>query len=358
MNIDRHDFCGGIAHVINLPARTDRLKKFQKRFDALGTDWKLDVHPAMDGKILPHPDYWISGNGAWGCYRSHLRIIEQAINEGRDGVLIFEDDAFFSDVKMLGESWTDYLQECLRELPDDWGFFYLGGQHQRQSEQPVVQYSPHLHYAYSVNRTHGYAVSQSALPIVYKHLLSRTWQPRHHIDHHLEVLHRSHEVPVFSASTWLVSQDAGKSDIRAGNKEEPLRTWQVEAKKMTTHRISPTTTTQFYTVGYGEVGTNGNLGYEQKQVSVAEATGDWHWVSAHATSRLTIQATQPTEIVGAVNDTGRPRGPIEYRVDGHSVGTLTNAGEVTETQKIPAGIHVLEIQAADNRQGHTVWGLR
>lgn len=354
--MDVKNFCDGIANVINLRSRTDRREKIEKQFETLGTGWKLQIHEAMDGRVLPHPDYWVSGNGAWGCYRSHLRIIEDALNNGNNGVLILEDDAVFSDEKTLGESWVSYLQGCLNELPEDWGMFYLGGQHQRQKEQPVIQYSPHLHYAYSINRTHGYAISKNALQVVYNHLLSYNWAPRHHIDHHLEVLHRSNAVPVFSSSTWLVSQDEGPSDI--SGKKDPVRTWEVKASQVEPVKLSSSAKACFYTLGYGKIGVDGNLGYEDKKVAVAESKGEWNWVSAHANSRLTIDVTKKTEVIGAVNDTGKPRSPIEYRVDGRPLGMLANAGEVTESIVLPKGVHVLEIKTKDNRQGHTVWGLR
>lgn len=353
--MDVKDFCGGVANVLSLPIRSDRREKLQERFSTLGSGWELKIHEAVDGSVTPHPDYWISGDGAWGCYRSHLRIIEDALNNGSNGVLIFEDDAVFSDEKTLGESWVSYLQGCLNELPEDWGMFYLGGQHQRQKEQPVVQYSPHLHYAYSINRTHGYAISKAALPIVYKHLLSRSWQPRHHIDHHLEALHRSNEFSVFSASTWLVSQDEGPSNI--SGKTDPLRTWEVNAKQVEAIEVSSSTKIRYYTVGYGSVGTGGSLGYEDKKVSVSESKDNWNWISTHAPSRVTIEVTKKTKIIGAVNDTGKPHSPVFFKVDGHSLGTLTNAGEVTESLTLTKGIHVLEINTKDNRQCHTVWGI-
>ncbi len=39
---------------------------------------------AIDGRRLATPEQWRAGNGAWGCYRSHLLILEKCLLEGID----------------------------------------------------------------------------------------------------------------------------------------------------------------------------------------------------------------------------------------------------------------------------------
>lgn len=352
-------FFDRLAHVITLKRRTDRIEKFKAGFAELKTPFQLEIMNAIDGGIVPSPTYWKSGSGAWGCYRSHLRLIESAINDSRDGILIFEDDAVFSTEETLGESWLDYFNSCMNELPGDWGMLYLGGQHQRQNERSVLSFSDHLHAAYSVNRTHGYAISKNALNVVYLHLLSRDWRQRNHIDHHLEELHRSGKIKVFSTAKWLVFQDAGKSDINNG-KVEPLRTWQIDLPPSENCTIFDGVSIVWSAVGWGRIGSGGELGYESKRVSVPSRTDpNVEWISAHATSKIRIKTDKKISVFGAVNETGKPRAEINFSVDNIHVGSVTPPDlEPTKAIELNPGTHILEINTSNNRMAHTVWGFK
>jgi hypothetical protein len=51
--------------------------------------------PGIDGDILPSPHWFSRGGGAWGCWRSHFTIIEQALMDGVKWLLLMEDDCAF-----------------------------------------------------------------------------------------------------------------------------------------------------------------------------------------------------------------------------------------------------------------------
>ncbi len=85
---------------------------------------------AIDGRRLATPEQWRAGNGAWGCYRSHLLILEKCLLEGIDSYVVFEDDAGFVP------DFVEHLEAYVRELPEDWGLAYLGGQHLYAAKHP------------------------------------------------------------------------------------------------------------------------------------------------------------------------------------------------------------------------------
>ncbi|MFL5330009.1 MAG: glycosyltransferase family 25 protein [Gemmataceae bacterium] len=193
---------------INLLRRQDRWEDFRSR---LPGDWpfsEVTRFPATDGQLCAPPDWWAESAGAWGCYRSHLRIIEECLNSGIESVLIFEDDAIFP------ENLASETQTFMQNLPDDWQMIYLGGQLLREGFRPPERINEWVYKPYNVNRTHAYAVrGKEMLSVLYKHLLSNNWYPRHHIDHHYGRLHQAGQYQVYVPRHWIVGQLGGPSDV-------------------------------------------------------------------------------------------------------------------------------------------------
>lgn len=203
---------------INLDRRPDRWRRFA---EGLPADWPWPAPirvQACDGQRLKPPDYWTSGRGAWGCYRSHLRIIEQALNDGIRSLLILEDDALFPP------GFSAAACDWIRQVPADWQMLYLGGQHLRAGRHPPREIAPGLWQPYNVNRTHAFALQGDMLQIVYDHLLRRDWHARNHIDHHLGRLHQQRKHRIYCPPQWLVGQAEGRSNING--KTPPDRFWQ------------------------------------------------------------------------------------------------------------------------------------
>ena len=207
------------VYCINLDRRPDRWETFRKNLPDPWPFRKPERFPAFDGEKCPPPDWWKQGKGAWGCFRSHLAIIERCLNDGVNSVLIFEDDAAFD---------SDFAEKAvlyLASIPDLKGMVYFGGQHLRAERHPPIRLNEHVYLAYNLNRAHAYGVvGREALQAVYRHLCRNDWNPAHHIDHHYGRLHESGEIYVYSPARWMVGQGPGKSNI-CGWEFDDTRFW-------------------------------------------------------------------------------------------------------------------------------------
>jgi GR25 family glycosyltransferase involved in LPS biosynthesis len=214
------------AFVINLHFKNDRLEKFREAYPEsfLG---ELQVWRAVHGDTVQHPSWWTAGRGAWGCYRSHMQILEHAWNMGYESYLVFEDDAVFA------EDFSQALCTMMQSIPDDWDQAYLGGQLLYEIEHPPKRVSPHWLIPYNVNRTHCFAVHRRGYSKLYEHLLSLPFHEGEHIDHHLGRLHECRGVNVYVPERWIVGQDAGWSNI--SGKENDENWWHHPGKLATEH---------------------------------------------------------------------------------------------------------------------------
>ena len=85
------------VYVINLSRRQERLEAFYQK---VPVDWPFkqpEQYTAIDGGLVSPPDWWDGGGGAWGCYKAHLRILEDCLNNEIYSVLILEDDAVYDE---------------------------------------------------------------------------------------------------------------------------------------------------------------------------------------------------------------------------------------------------------------------
>ena len=197
------------VYVVNLDRRQDRMAQFRAM---LPPDWPFlqpERFRAVDGQLAEGPDWWKQGNGAWGCYRSHARILEECLNEQVNSVLILEDDALFP------ADFAARVTELLVNLPDDWEMLYLGGQHLGVPTNPPRRINEYVYAPYNVNRTHAFAVrGRPMLLALYKHLHSwKEWLSTDHVDHHLGRLHERRQHRIYCPARWLVGQAPGKSNI-------------------------------------------------------------------------------------------------------------------------------------------------
>jgi glycosyl transferase family 25 len=135
---------------INLDKRTDRWEKMRSRFAQHHIE-QVVRFPALDGKTLDLPPSWDYFPGAYGCLRSHLAIIEEAREQARPSVLIFEDDAVFDPELNVR------FGECGAQLPQDWDMVLFGGLHgepPRKISPNIVRVSHSLStYAYAMKHT-------------------------------------------------------------------------------------------------------------------------------------------------------------------------------------------------------------
>lgn len=195
------------AFVISLSFRTDRLQSFRKQTQSLTSLPEIKVWPAVCGDICEHPPIWTAGNGAWGCYRSHLAILEHCLNENISSYIVFEDDAQFRP------DFDKYITEFYKELPEDWQQIYLGGQLQYEETHPPIRISKNVLRPFNVNRTHCFAVSRRGMLPIYKHITNLPFWEDNHIDHHLGRWHEDPTNQVFCPNQWLVGQMGFSSNV-------------------------------------------------------------------------------------------------------------------------------------------------
>lgn len=196
--------------VIGLHRHPDRWQQFQAD---LPSDWPFRVPErfiATDGGLVPMPQWWRAGPAAWGCFRSHYRVLEDALNTQADSILVFEDDALFA------KGFTERATEFLKAVPADWNWIYLGGQHIEQEWGLPTRVNPLVYRAYNVHRAHAYALrGRRAMEYVFNHLNTPTaWRSGAHVDHRFGELHKDFPGGVYVPNRWLVGQRGGMSSIK------------------------------------------------------------------------------------------------------------------------------------------------
>jgi hypothetical protein len=218
------DWFGRVC-IITCQHRPDRLAETLEHLTTTGLadPEKLHIQKGVIGAWTTVPVDWLPGLGAWGCLRSHQRLLEDVIHERNpdmsfalDSVLILEDDVFFV------EDALPRLNEFMEAVPEDWGQIYLGGQHKAGTKtinSKVVRGG-------SVNRTHAHAIRWPYYHEVYRHITySSDYIGTHkHVDHQLEVVHQRADWPVYCPTKWIAGQRENLSIITGKLTEEKL--WQ------------------------------------------------------------------------------------------------------------------------------------
>ncbi len=112
---------------INLDRRPERWERMQARFAAAGLG-TVERFSAVDGAKGGVPERWPFSSGAYGCLHSHLAIVREARAQGRESILIMEDDVVFDD--QLQEE----FEKRVRGLPPDWDMLFFGCLHNEPPE--------------------------------------------------------------------------------------------------------------------------------------------------------------------------------------------------------------------------------
>jgi glycosyl transferase, family 25 len=112
----------GQAYVINLATRTDRRGEMTGELRKVGLSWE-DPGVTLFAAARPSELKGFHTLGAHGCYLSHVGVLERAIAEGRDTVLILEDDCSFTSgfavrlpalsAALHGADWSVFYGGCL-----------------------------------------------------------------------------------------------------------------------------------------------------------------------------------------------------------------------------------------------------
>ena len=152
MRDDKMDLNEFFPHqvCINLDTRPDRWKRITARFVEHGIDQVIRF-PAVDGKRMGVPSGWDRSPGEYGCLQSHLAVVEQARNDAKPSVLIFEDDV------VLAQEFNRKFSEYVEQLPDDWDMVFFGGLH----GQPLAKVSDNVIRVTHSLSTYTYALKHT-----------------------------------------------------------------------------------------------------------------------------------------------------------------------------------------------------
>lgn len=197
---------------ISLKRRPERSARFYE--EMISQSWPFELMPrlyyAVDGLRVTPPAGWFDTSGAWGCLRSHLNILEEAMNTGVRRLLIFEDDVCF--VENFAIRLEVFLHKVQHMYDDRWEMMYLGGKH----FEPPIDFEHGIVRCRATRRTHAYAVNlqHGGFAVKLYHLLLRA---RTHIDVVMTQLHHDHIV--IAPSPFLCGQDKNWSDI--GTRHQP-----------------------------------------------------------------------------------------------------------------------------------------
>ena len=209
--------------VISLRHREDRRESLCRAFVEFGLvePDKVDWVQAVDGRLCPPPQYFSAGTGAWGCYQTHMRIVQDAAMNGLENYLVIEDDAIFS------EHSGGLLRTFMEQLPGDWDQLFLGGQHVSAPE--IVSYRPMVMKATQVTRTHAFALRNTAYNVFQQYVASAPdyianggW----HVDHQIGKAHQENLWKTYVPSWWISGQGGGESNI--ANQNNPPLWWHWE----------------------------------------------------------------------------------------------------------------------------------
>lgn len=217
------------AFVISLPFRKDRLSSFRSFTAGFKSIPEIELWPAIHGDTCLPPETWVAGAGAWGCYRSHLGLLEYCLNNSVTSYIVFEDDAQFRP------DFDDKFESFVSKVPDDWQQVYLGGQLLHCDTHPTVKICEGVYRPYNVNRTHCYIVSRGGMLPIYQHLSDLPFVAREHIDHHLGRWHEDQRNAVYCPGRWLVGQMGSSSNV--SGKIEEVQFFQDPIHSALEHRL-------------------------------------------------------------------------------------------------------------------------
>jgi hypothetical protein len=183
--------------VVNLARRPERLERFWK----LLKDWpfkKPERFDAVDGEAVGVPAGWDKGPGAWGCLLSHRTLLDAAIADGVNSLLVLEDDA------ILVDDFSVLAGEFLRSVPEDWDGLMLGAEHLIQPE--AIRFG--VVRCVAANRSHAYAIRGKFMKT-----LSQFWHNT--VNDHCDIVLSSlmRHFKVYAPEPLLIGQDTGVSDI-------------------------------------------------------------------------------------------------------------------------------------------------
>lgn len=182
-------------YCINLDKREDRWEESKIELDKLNLTDSTTRFSAIDGSLIENKTRLLAGE--YGINLTHIKLLEEAIENGYENILIFEDDIQFIN---------DYenINSYLSEVPYDWDMVYLGGNH-IHPPRPITNRIGKIEVTYAV---HAIIVNRRIFHLLVHHLKGLELQ--------LDVIYTNLKLNSYTFRPSLVTQRAGFSDIQGG----------------------------------------------------------------------------------------------------------------------------------------------
>jgi glycosyl transferase family 25 len=214
------------VYYINLAKRTDRRQKMEDQLHK----WHLHATriEAVDGATIKWSiangvsnKYW--NNGALGLCLSFNKVLDDAIANGYNKILILEDDAILTDnfVSVLNVAW--------KALPNEWRMLYLGANH--AGNIPTQDISSSLYRLISSFGSHAMILNRTCFQH-FRRFLSAPYGP---LDVYFSVYHKFY--PCYITYPGVAYQDIGFSDILEKNTDYGKNIDYIDWKKQFQHPL-------------------------------------------------------------------------------------------------------------------------
>ena len=142
-----------------------------------------------------------------GLYASHRQVLERAIIDDVQSLLILEDDAHLVD------DFAIKVKEFLNRVPSDWDGLMLGGQHMMKP----LEIAPSVVKCLNCQRTHAYAIRGKYMQDLYA-----LWHSYFgHCDHVMGPFESGYKV--YAPDPFVIGQGSTRSDI--SGRMDPIRFW-------------------------------------------------------------------------------------------------------------------------------------
>jgi len=201
-------------YCINLDSRPDKWETVQKCFKTFNIKVKR-----VSGIRYDKSDVASRFKGAVGLSLTVLKIIENAKKNNLKSVLIFEDDVVFKRKDVY-----DILNNAIKELPEDWGLFTLGGNIQKDT----TPFSKHLSKNVDSWGTQAWAINSIHYDKLIEYIKGSDFLKEPRID--VILCKKVNFDNYFIVKPLIATQKIGLSDIN-GSVNDTLKTEDENEKK-------------------------------------------------------------------------------------------------------------------------------
>lgn len=181
-------------YYVNLDKRIDRYQSINNQLI------RHKINATKISGIIPDHNHHCINDGQLGCLLSHKAILENALSNRYQTILILEDDTIFK------ENFIFLFSRFINNLPNIWDMIYLCGNHYG-GIKPINKY---VYQSYGTLSTNAYAINKPTM-ITMLELLNNTIYHQQPIDSLYCSIHP--KIQTFVSVPNLCYQMAGFSDI-------------------------------------------------------------------------------------------------------------------------------------------------